>query len=735
MTDRVIIHVDLDAFYTQVERQRHPELEDVPIAVQQWSGLIAVDYHCKRAGVGRFMSIQEAQKVLPNLVCVHVDVVNEKASLEPYRKASRDIMDVLEKFGTFERASIDEAYLDVTKLVRSRVATVDAYHGADYLTGEVVPPDEDASDDAWLKLAIASTHVIGHGSADDDCLATKWKSTSSADTSLFHGACIAAEVRLAVYRETGYIMSAGVAHNKLFAKMGSASHKPSQQSLFPASSCRTFLSQTPLRKVPLLGGKLGKRLETLHRRLMPGKALYQEIEVKLKVSDCLGLTMDQLRTEFSADTSRWLHAYLRGDDERAVQSKGPPRSLLEAKSVSRWITALDRVQYWITNLAKGLAKRVLDDQQRHDRWPKNLVLSLRVRRQGQPKDLSRSCGPMPRVTRRAVQDFRSREETEDGGGANTRPEAEGAIRPEREYTGAAADAHVHVELTDEEAVLSEAIVHSALTCFKKECGSTNFQVNRFSLFANFDVSDASKQVQAGTQKSLDSFFSASTAATTCTKQSRKPTEATASIDTDVAGSKRSKQSSSKATTTLTDSDSIAQYVNLEDDDDDDDAFDDLDFSPSDQQSRRLEQVATSLPPMDAYFAKHQPSRGKTATPIDNTSNIRLDRDHGENTNTRTDSTDPSISLVPSTNRNDLKERSTGTTLTTVTCPICSQKFGSASSANLHINRHFEDGSSSKESRRASTTNKRGASARRPKASKSTQAKRAKQLMNSYFKPT
>ena len=43
---RVILHFDLDTFYTQVERNRLGIENDVdiPIAVQQWEGLIAVNY-------------------------------------------------------------------------------------------------------------------------------------------------------------------------------------------------------------------------------------------------------------------------------------------------------------------------------------------------------------------------------------------------------------------------------------------------------------------------------------------------------------------------------------------------------------------------------------------------------------------------------------------------------------------------------------------------------------------
>jgi hypothetical protein len=63
-TTRVILHIDLDAFYAQVasasplnlqvEEHRHPELAGRPIAVQQWNSLIAVGYAARKFGVKRF---------------------------------------------------------------------------------------------------------------------------------------------------------------------------------------------------------------------------------------------------------------------------------------------------------------------------------------------------------------------------------------------------------------------------------------------------------------------------------------------------------------------------------------------------------------------------------------------------------------------------------------------------------------------------------------------------------
>ena len=89
------------------------------------------------------------------------------------------------------------------------------------------------------------------------------------------------------------------------------------------------------------------------------------------------------------------------------------------------------------------------------------MLSLRVRRQGQPKDLSRSCGTMPRVTKRALQQLQSQPATQAPSHPETETqdaEAKPGYRPRREHTGAAADAHVEVTLSPEETVLADAIV-------------------------------------------------------------------------------------------------------------------------------------------------------------------------------------------------------------------------------------------------------------------------------------
>lgn len=45
---RVILHLDLDCFYAQVEMRRLGVARDQPLAVQQWDGVIAVNYAARK---------------------------------------------------------------------------------------------------------------------------------------------------------------------------------------------------------------------------------------------------------------------------------------------------------------------------------------------------------------------------------------------------------------------------------------------------------------------------------------------------------------------------------------------------------------------------------------------------------------------------------------------------------------------------------------------------------------
>lgn len=50
---RVVIHLDLDCYYAQVEQRRLKIPADQPVAVQQWGCLLAVNYVARKFGVLR----------------------------------------------------------------------------------------------------------------------------------------------------------------------------------------------------------------------------------------------------------------------------------------------------------------------------------------------------------------------------------------------------------------------------------------------------------------------------------------------------------------------------------------------------------------------------------------------------------------------------------------------------------------------------------------------------------
>lgn len=76
------------------------------------------------------------------------------------------------------------------------------------------------------------------------------------------GATAVADLRAAVAAELGYSCSAGIAHNKILAKLASGMHKPSQQTLIPAVAIPSLLKELPVPKLRQLGGKFGDELMT-----------------------------------------------------------------------------------------------------------------------------------------------------------------------------------------------------------------------------------------------------------------------------------------------------------------------------------------------------------------------------------------------------------------------------------------------------------------------------------------
>ncbi len=110
-----VVHVDMDAFFVEVERLDDHRLRGRPVVVGGLGrrGVVAsASYEARARGVHSAMPIGEARRRCP-------EAVYRPPSPARYRAVSRRILTLLEAFTPFvEAASIDEAFLDVEGLRR-----------------------------------------------------------------------------------------------------------------------------------------------------------------------------------------------------------------------------------------------------------------------------------------------------------------------------------------------------------------------------------------------------------------------------------------------------------------------------------------------------------------------------------------------------------------------------------------------------------------------------------------
>lgn len=82
---RVIVHIDMDCFYAQVEEIRDPSLAGRPLGVKQKNIVVTCNYEARAAGVRKCMLVEDAVRICPDITLV----VGE--DLAPYRHASAQV--------------------------------------------------------------------------------------------------------------------------------------------------------------------------------------------------------------------------------------------------------------------------------------------------------------------------------------------------------------------------------------------------------------------------------------------------------------------------------------------------------------------------------------------------------------------------------------------------------------------------------------------------------------------
>ncbi len=123
---RLVCHVDMDAFFVSVEELFDPSLKGKPVVVggkaDQRGVVAAASYAARKFGVHSAMPLRTAARLCPHAIFV-------EGHPERYREYSKKIFATLQQFSPqVEMASIDEAYLDLTGTERLHGPAMRAAH-------------------------------------------------------------------------------------------------------------------------------------------------------------------------------------------------------------------------------------------------------------------------------------------------------------------------------------------------------------------------------------------------------------------------------------------------------------------------------------------------------------------------------------------------------------------------------------------------------------------------------
>jgi DNA polymerase IV (archaeal DinB-like DNA polymerase) len=198
---RIILHVDLDAFFPSVEVREHPELKDKPVVVGadpkegKGRGVVSsASYEARKFGIRSAMPISRAWKLCPD--CIYL-----RPHFDLYVPASNSVMRILRSHANkFEQGGIDEAYLDISSRVKD-------------------------FDEAWEYAKGIMEEVL---------------------------------------EKERLTCSIGVAPNKLVAKIASDFKKPYGLTVVKEEAVRDFLFPLAARKIPGVGPKTDRALKELN---------------------------------------------------------------------------------------------------------------------------------------------------------------------------------------------------------------------------------------------------------------------------------------------------------------------------------------------------------------------------------------------------------------------------------------------------------------------------------------
>lgn len=220
---RIILHLDMDAFYASIEQRDDPSLRGKPLIVggREHRGVVCTaSYEARPTGVRSAMPMREALRRCPDAIVI-------PPRMDHYLEVSGQVMEVMRSFSpVVEPLSLDEAFLDMT--------------GSQRLLGT---PREMADK---LRAAIYERTTVGG---------------------------------------RGLTGSVGVASNKFLAKLASDLDKPNGVTEVPFGGEQAFIAPLDLRKLWGVGPRAHARLQHLGLVTMGDLAAADEAVLRRELGD------------------------------------------------------------------------------------------------------------------------------------------------------------------------------------------------------------------------------------------------------------------------------------------------------------------------------------------------------------------------------------------------------------------------------------------------------------------
>jgi len=266
---RIILHIDMDYFFAQIEERENPQFKGKPIVVGadpkegKGRGVVSTaSYLARKYGIHSALPISKAYQLCPTAIFLPVNMAL-------YQKISEEIMAIVKKYSpTFEQVSLDEAFLDLSYT--------------------------ELPQEAKVKKRMKFSSPIFYGR--EKCTIGKpWEKAKG----------IAEKLKKEIYEKEKLTSTIGIGPNKLIAKMTSKKAKPNGLLVIKPDQVKKFLEPLDIDDLPGIGPKTAEKL--------------REIGIN-KIKELKNLSKTKLKDIFGV-VGETFYEKIRGIDEEPVSNE------------------------------------------------------------------------------------------------------------------------------------------------------------------------------------------------------------------------------------------------------------------------------------------------------------------------------------------------------------------------------------------------------------------------------